>query len=67
MFPEIVIAALTLFAFAYFYMKSKWNYWTKKGIYQIEPTFPFGTFPEFFTKSQSFFDSFTAQGKVMRI
>ena len=40
----------------YLYFKSKFQYWTSKGVYQIEPTFPFGSIPEFFTKSKSFND-----------
>ena len=61
MWPEIIIGFATILGIFYFYMTHKWDHWTKKGIYQIKPVFPFGSMPQFFTKSEHFTDFMLAQ------
>jgi cytochrome P450 family 6 len=51
MLVEISIGLVTLIGIVYVYLTWKWKYWTKRGVYQIQPTFPFGSLPGFFTKS----------------
>jgi hypothetical protein len=47
MILEIVLGLASLLFFYCLYIKYvKWNYFTKKGIYQIPPSLPFGNFNE---------------------
>ncbi|CAH1115780.1 unnamed protein product [Psylliodes chrysocephalus] len=39
---DLIIAITTLVIAAYFYIRHKYSYWTKKGIPQIPPIFPLG-------------------------
>ena len=52
MYLEILLGALSLFVLLYFYMTKNFDYWTKRGVYQIKPCFPFGTVSGFFDQSQ---------------
>ena len=63
MFVEILLGLASLLVIAYFYCHRQWKYWTKRGIYQIQPSFPFGTLSPFFTKSEAFIDMMIRQGK----
>ena len=61
MWIEILLGTLALLALFYWWMTSKWDFWTKQGVYQIKPIFPFGSMPSFFTKSESLNDLFLRQ------
>ena len=52
MWIEISLGALALCALFYFYMTKKFDYWTKRGVYQFKPSFPFGSMKAFFTQSE---------------
>ena len=54
MFPLVIL--IVTFGVAYFYITSNWNYWKNRGVLQMEPSFPFGSIPEFFTKSKALSD-----------
>ena len=62
MYQEIILGLATLFVLAYFYFHSQWKYWTKIGVFQTKPTFPFGTLSAFFTKQEAFIDFAKRQG-----
>ena len=64
MIYEIVLLLATLFGLLYYYITSKWKYWTKRGVYQIPPTFPFGTMTSLFTRSKAHVDLAIDQGKM---
>jgi cytochrome P450 family 6 len=51
MLVEIAIGLVTLIGIVYVYFTWKWKYWTKRGVYQIQPAFPFGSLPGSVTKS----------------
>ena len=49
MLVEIVLGLLTLLFISYLYLRFwKWTFFSKKGIFQIEPSFPFGNFNDLF-------------------
>ena len=52
MLVEIALILVTLCVLAYLYLTWTWKHWESKGVYQIEPSFPFGSFPSFFTKKE---------------
>ena len=52
MWMEIFIGFATILILFYIYLTKKWNYWSKRGVYQIQPSFPFGSMPQIFTKSE---------------
>jgi len=58
MWIEVILGIFALFALFYWWMTSKWDFWTKQGIYQIKPIFPVGSIPEFFTKKTHLNDVF---------
>nr|AZR39437.1 cytochrome P450 [Agasicles hygrophila] len=47
----LTIAIATIF---YFYIKYKYNYWKKRGVGYVEPTFPFGNAPYTLSKGVSY-------------
>jgi cytochrome P450 family 6 len=51
MLVEIAIGLVTLIGIVYVYMTWKWKYWTNRGVYQIQPTFPFGSLPGLLNKT----------------
>ena len=63
MFVEILLGLASLLVIAYFYCHRQWKYWTKRGIYQIQPSFPFGTLSPYFTKSEAMVNCMIRQGK----
>ena len=53
-----------LLAVIYLWMRFwKWTYWTKKNVYQIQPSFPFGNFASFFMKKEHLNDYFMTLAK----
>ena len=62
-FTVIIGGSLALLLLAYLYFKKKYTFWTKRGVYQIEPTFPMGSMPEIFTKSKAGMDIFLDHAK----
>ena len=52
MLIEIALILVTLCVLAYLYLTWNWKHWESRGVYQIEPSFPFGSFPSFFTKNE---------------
>ena len=63
MYQEIFLGLATLLVLTYFYFHQQWKYWTKRGVFQTQPTFPFGTLGAFFTKSEAFLDFAKRQGQ----
>ena len=63
MWIEILCLILVLFGLLYWSFKKKYKHWTTKGVYQIEPTFPFGSVPELFTRKKAMHDIYLAQAK----
>ncbi|CAH1115784.1 unnamed protein product [Psylliodes chrysocephalus] len=66
---DLIIAVVTLIIAAYLYIKHKYSYWTKKGIPQIPPTFPFGNYGKGLPKGMSlgahsatYYDEFKKHG-----
>ena len=53
MLIEISLGAVALCALFYFYMTKKFDYWTKRGVYQLKPSFPYGTMKGFFTQKEA--------------
>lgn len=60
---EILGGLAVLMVLLYLYFQWKFTYWTKKGVYQIKPTFPFGTVSAFFTKKENFLDFLMREAK----
>nr|AKH03523.1 cytochrome P450 3026D3 [Paracyclopina nana] len=58
MLIEIIALLATLTVAAYIYLQVKWTYWSKRGVFFLKPTFPFGSIPSFFTKSKHLNDEF---------
>ena len=58
MWIEIILGLIGLFGLFYWWITSKWDFWTKKGVYQIKPIFPVGSVPAFFTKKEHLNDAF---------
>ena len=56
MWIEISLGAVALCALFYFYMTKKFDYWTKRGVYQLKPSFPYGTMKGFFTQKEALND-----------
>ena len=56
MLGEILIACLTLLLLWYLWFKKATSYWTERGVYQLQPSFPLGNFGFFVTKSKSMND-----------
>ena len=54
MLPLIILTGI--FGLIYFYITSNWNYWKNRGVLQMEPSFPFGSIPGFFTKAEAVSD-----------
>merc|ERR1712004_466235 len=52
MLIEIALILVTLCVLAYLYLTWNWKHWESRGVYQIQPSFPFGSFPSFFTKNE---------------
>ena len=49
MFVEILLGLLTLLVISYLYLRFwKWTYFGAKGLFQVEPSFPFGNFNDVF-------------------
>ncbi|XP_076271103.1 putative cytochrome P450 6a13 isoform X1 [Rhynchophorus ferrugineus] len=53
MFISSILVLLCLVAF---YVKWRYNYWNRRGLYQPKPQFPFGNFKSELTREKSFFD-----------
>ena len=63
MLAQLVCVVLGLVGLLYLYLKMKWNKWNKfDSLPVIEPTFPVGSFPSFFTKKESFHDGMKVYG-----
>ena len=63
MWIEILLGLLGLLALFYWWLTTKWDFWTKQGIYQIKPVFPLGSAPALFTKKEHMNDIFLKQAK----
>ena len=63
MWIEILLGLLGLLAFFYWWLTTKWDFWTKQGIYQIKPVFPVGSVPALFTKKEHLNDTFLKMAK----
>ncbi len=63
MWIEIGVGAVSLFAIFYVYLTWKWDFWAKRGVPFVEPKFPFGSMPEFFTKSRHLVDAMAEHGQ----
>ena len=63
MWIEILLGLLGLLALFYWWLTTKWDFWTKQGIYQIKPVFPVGSVPALFTKKEHLNDTFLKQAK----
>ena len=48
----IVYVIFTFILVFYLWLKWQWTFWTKKGVYQVEPVFPFGNLYGFITKTK---------------
>ena len=64
MLVTLVFAVITLTVLLYIWLSQKWTYWTKKGIFQVEPTFPFGTMSVWFTRKIHIKEFFMKQVKL---
>ena len=63
MFAFLFYAVITLTVLVYLWLSWKWTYWTKKGVFQIQPTFPFGTMAPWFTRKIHLNDHMVNQTK----
>ena len=63
MLLEIILGLSAFFTLIYWYMTLKFDYWTKKGVYQIKPSFPFGTFSSLFTLNKHINDEMKEAGE----
>ena len=63
MWIEISLGALALCALFYFYMTKKFDYWTKRGVYQLKPSFPFGSMKAFFMQKEHLNDTMLSHAK----
>ena len=53
MIIEVVSGVISLFVLLYVWLSWKWTYWTKKGVFQFPPVFPFGDNRDMFLKKKS--------------
>ena len=63
MWIEISLGAVALCALFYFYMTKNFDYWTKRGVYQIKPSFPFGSMKAIFLQNEHLNDSILRHAK----
>ena len=63
MWIEIIALLVVLGLVFYLRYKRKYQYWKKRGVYQIEPTIPWGSIPEFFSKTKALNDVFLEHNK----
>ena len=66
MWLEIFAGLLGLLVLTYLYFQKKYQYWTNKGIVQIEPTFPLGSLPDWVTKKKSIYDKLLEHEQVTK-
>ena len=58
MWLEIVLCLLALFSLLYWKVTKNYNFWSSKGVYQLKPSFPFGSMWAMFSQSRHFNDEF---------
>ena len=63
MWIEISLGAVVLCALFYFYMTKKFDYWTKRGVYQLKPSFPYGTMKGMFAQKEHLNDIMLKEAK----
>ena len=63
MWIEISLGAVVLCALFYFYMTKNFDYWTKRGVYQLKPSFPFGSMKAIFLQNEHLNDSILRHAK----
>ena len=63
MWIEISLGAVALCALFYFYMTKTFDYWTKRGVYQLKPSFPFGSMKALFLQSEHMNDTMLRHAK----
>ena len=56
MLELLVLTSSFLALIFYLYITKNWNYWKRKNVLQMDPSFPFGSLPAFFTKSAAISD-----------
>ncbi|XP_057660426.1 probable cytochrome P450 6a20 [Diorhabda carinulata] len=56
---NVVLSIITLAVVVYLYLKWHYNYWKRKGLYQIEPELVYGNIKEFVQQRLAFADQFT--------
>ena len=59
-------AVISLIVVLYIWLSWKWTYWTKKGVFQLPPIFPFGTMAPFITKNIHLNDHMAKQAKQVQ-
>ena len=63
MWIEISFGAVALCALFYFYMTKNFDYWTKRGVYQLKPSFPFGSMKALFLQNEHMNDTMLRHAK----
>ena len=63
MWIEISLGAVALCALFYFYMTKTFDYWTKRGVYQPKPSFPFGSMKALFLQNEHMNDTMLRHAK----
>ena len=63
MILEVLLLFVTLLVFFYYKVTRNWNYWERKNIPTLKPSFPLGSVPSFFTRKQAFYDMFKELGQ----
>ena len=63
MWIEICLGAVALSALFYFYMTKRFDYWTKRGVYQPKPSFPFGSMKALFLQNEHMNDTMLRHAK----
>ena len=56
MLELLILTSSFLALIFYLYITKNWNYWKRKNVLQMDPSFPFGSLPAFFTKSAAISD-----------
>lgn len=69
---DLTIAVGTLLVAGFFYIKHKYGYWTRRGVTQLSPVFPFGNYgvalPKGFSlgaRTNRFYNAFKKSGNKL--
>ena len=65
MWTFVIILATFIFLL-YVYFQKKYTFWTRKGVFQIKPSFPFGNFGYFILRNKTINETMVEQDRLTK-